>query len=795
MRLTAYKNNQPIGEYKVDLEAEDDSMEVFIGRSEDCHLVIDDPQISREHAVIVHENGKWILNRLTDIGTIIINGQSIQEKALEESEVIDFGGFNIQVSELAPKTLVEAASEPEAVIESPIEESIVPDETMDDLASADEIPQDMSFEEESTDIMEEPQAEESIDNELGDIDEVNEPEVDNLDNEFSDESNDVGDELSLDSEQDNEESVDDFSSDNNSDDTLSGGDAEFDPGEENNEGFGDDDGFGDDSGGFGEETEGGFGGGSDDSGDSTQVFSHFASYEFEIFGEHAPYDRFVVEDNEIFIGRDQEKCKIVLDDHEVSTVHAKIKKTKINLLLEDLNSTNGTILNGARVNKSELNNGDEFIIGSTTFTVRVKSDMLEEESETLMPVEENQTVEVEQSEQEAYEEQAAQGDFAVEPAGDFSVEGATEEKSILKNPEKRKKLMYGVVGALLLWVLLDDGEEPKKKTEGSKGKGKQEKVAGKDGQAPIKKAPIEKKNLSPEDLQMVSSAYDLAYAYASKGDYARAKEQLDIVVKIDKNFRQTPSLLLQVNEGLAELERLEKERQERQRRAEIKAKVKELLEKARKAFKDDTLDLSEQYINQIVELDPENIEVQDLRLQIDDLKEKRAEEERIEREKKERRQRMEDALVPGKTFYLQEQWHKATLKLQEFLSQKGLDDDLIKSATKMLQESKEKLRSQIDPLLGKARALKEGQDMKGAYETYKEILDIDPTNEEALIEMNKITEDLELRAKKVYREAIISESLSLFDEAKEKFQEVQQISPSDSEYYKKATEKLKEYLD
>jgi hypothetical protein len=35
----------------------------------------------------------------------------------------------------------------------------------------------------------------------------------------------------------------------------------------------------------------------------------------------------------------------------------------------------------------------------------------------------------------------------------------------------------------------------------------------------------------------------------------------------------------------------------------------------------------------------------------------------------------------------------------------------------------------------------------------------------------------------------------LFQDAKEKLQEVQQISPVDSEYYKKASEKLKDYMD
>ena len=61
--------------------------------------------------------------------------------------------------------------------------------------------------------------------------------------------------------------------------------------------------------------------------------------------------------------------------------------------------------------------------------------------------------------------------------------------------------------------------------------------------------------------------------------------------------------------------------------------------------------------------------------------------------------------------------------------------------------------------------------------------------------MNAIREKLTIRSRKIYREALISESLSLFNDAKEKFQEVQQIAPSDSDYYKKATAKLKDYLD
>jgi len=71
----------------------------------------------------------------------------------------------------------------------------------------------------------------------------------------------------------------------------------------------------------------------------------------------------------------------------------------------------------------------------------------------------------------------------------------------------------------------------------------------------------------------------------------------------------------------------------------------------------------------------------------------------------------------------------------------------------------------------------------------------DPANEEALNEREAIFESLEKRSKRVYREGLIKEDLSDFPNAKEKFQEVQQISPINSEYYIKATDKLKDYLE
>jgi tetratricopeptide (TPR) repeat protein len=175
-------------------------------------------------------------------------------------------------------------------------------------------------------------------------------------------------------------------------------------------------------------------------------------------------------------------------------------------------------------------------------------------------------------------------------------------------------------------------------------------------------------------------------------------------------------------------------------------------------------------------------------------KEKQKKELEIATKKKDREEKVEK-LKPGKTLFLQKEWFKASAKLDEFLRVKDMDEDLTKEASEMLKSSREEISSSVLPLQGKAKSLMEGQDLKGAYEIYQQILKIEPSNAEALNAIGEIREQLNTKARKIYREAIIAESLSLFQEAKDKFQEVQQVSPVDSDYYKKASDKLKDYLD
>lgn len=741
----------------------------FVGRSATCHVVLDDKQVSREHAKIVFENNIWTLKKTSDFNILTVNGNNCESNVLKTGDIISIGPYTLS---LVIPVIENASLGP---TEDDMEISGIPD---NDLSGV-----DLGFgDEEATELMTESDLEAEladmpVEDDFGDLEDDAGglgDDVDGFNDDFGD--NELGDALP---EQENEFSDDSFGEGDqaNFSDEFSeenAGNDEF------NDGF--DDGFQDDE----------YAMDSYDEDEKTQVLSSFAKFELEIFGEYAPYDKFNLEKPETFIGRDPEKCDIILNDPEVSGVHAVIKKNAITCTLEDMKSANGTILNGERINAQQLTDEDEFLIGSTSFIIKIQSDFIQQEKDRIMPVEENQIVEVEEIVEvdENFDDPDANfvdgdglgsGQLDTGPKSLFS-------KEALKDPEQRKKLLYIVVGLLAAWVLLE--EEPKEKP-----------VPKKDASAEVKEKPVVgqqgkvEKILTPEEKEYVESQYLLAQQYFSDGKYSETIMELDKIFTIVDNYKKSRQIKALAKEGLEQLSRILEEKRKEKERRERDEKVKSLVAEAKDAVNNNQVPRAESLFKEILKLDPENFEVTQLKLQIEAYVK---EQERIALEKAQKeaeRKRQIQELAPGKNFFLAKDWYKATLKLSDFLKLEGMDEDLVREASDMLQKSKQNLNSVVNPLIGKARSLKEGQDLKGAYQLYLDVLNYHPANEEALNEMDNIRVKLETRSKKIFREAIIAESLSLYEDAKEKFQEVQQISPTDSDYYKKATEKLKDYIE
>ncbi len=783
MKLSVSKRNLP--NQKIDLGKDvlafDYSETVFlIGRSKDCHVVLDDKQISREHVKIIHKNGKWFAEKTTPENKCLLNGEDLEIKTeLENGDTLVIGAYTVAVEnestqiDFTAAETVSAKPQVEETIQTvtSVQSAPAPVEKTPALAKNDDATREIDASELTSEIDASELTKEIDVNEIGetpvtntgadatadleapsDFQSFDEPKQE--ENEFGfEENNESEAEMALAMNAENQ----------TEDDALipvDEGDSAYSL--ENIDSSSDD--------------------------ESTKVMQSFAKVQLELFGETAPYDKFVIDADKTYIGRDPAKCQIVLNDSEVSSVHAVITKNNIMVTLEDLNSSNGTILNGDRINKATLNHNDEFVIGGVTFTVKFRSDFLKEENQTLMAVDEDQTVEVE----EVVEIPAEEGESFDALGGVVSNE--PEEKSIIKriwkDEQKRKKLIIGAVVLVGLWVMLDDGQDNSANQTAKKPK----KAAAKTTDKPI--VTKSGKVLSEDEKRALSARYEIGKNHFNNGRYREALDELNKIAAVDPNFNSNlQSLIAFSKEGIARIERLEKEKQEKIAAEEKKMKIKDLLEKARSYTKDRRVELATETFNEIAKIDPENMEVPKLKMELEDWQKEKARKELEEVSRKKAREDKVEKLKPGKTLFLQKEWFKAIGKLEDFLKLKDMDEDLTKEASDMLKTSREEISSAVAPLQGKAKSLMEGQDLKGAYEVYQQILKVEPSNAEALNMVVEIKDQLAVKARKIYREAIISESLSLFQDAKEKFQEVQQISPVDSDYYKKATDKLKDYLE
>jgi len=78
-------------------------------------------------------------------------------------------------------------------------------------------------------------------------------------------------------------------------------------------------------------------------------------------------DRIKLGEDVLVIGR-QPDCGVVLSDPNVSRHHAELRRAGTQVLVADLGSTNGTMVNGAPATDQPLRDGDTITVGSTAIS-------------------------------------------------------------------------------------------------------------------------------------------------------------------------------------------------------------------------------------------------------------------------------------------------------------------------------------------------------------------------------------------------------------------------------------------
>src|SRR5712692_4043523 len=77
------------------------------------------------------------------------------------------------------------------------------------------------------------------------------------------------------------------------------------------------------------------------------------------------------------VGRTSKSDHAFPDDKLMSGIHFAIECTDKGCRIRDLNSSNGTFLNGKKITEATLQNGDEIVAGRTKFLVRIESEKVQ----------------------------------------------------------------------------------------------------------------------------------------------------------------------------------------------------------------------------------------------------------------------------------------------------------------------------------------------------------------------------------------------------------------------------------
>lgn len=83
-----------------------EGQEIILGRGQDADLVLDDPSISRKHAMIAHEEpGRLVIQDLGSTNGIAVNGYGVRRSLLRPGDLVELGAISLRLDLLTTDEL------------------------------------------------------------------------------------------------------------------------------------------------------------------------------------------------------------------------------------------------------------------------------------------------------------------------------------------------------------------------------------------------------------------------------------------------------------------------------------------------------------------------------------------------------------------------------------------------------------------------------------------------------------------------------------------------------------------
>ncbi|OFZ53859.1 MAG: hypothetical protein A2428_06380 [Bdellovibrionales bacterium RIFOXYC1_FULL_54_43] len=539
----------------------------------------------------------------------------------------------------------------------------------------------------------------------------------------------------------------------------------------------------------------------------------------------ANVEEFELTKDEITIGRGK-NCEIVLNDKKASRKNTLIRKSGMNFVIKDLDSANGTFVNGNKITEQELTGDDKIRIGEIEFLFQASSVEFKAQEKnfiSLQPIEQP----VEQPNDQPAESLAALPEIVLpqltesgakfeQPPSHVSLQApkepppvsdpnlsrfstgpitgivgvgpgrkATLLEKFRAQPKPRQFLIASILFLVLWWAMED--ETPRQNAAKQNPKTRPSAMA-------TEKLPPTYDNLTPEQKKFVETQRNMAWDYFKNSEFDKALYELNKVLELLPGDEKAREIQRYATQEKRKIEALQEEKKKREEEARLKAKIAQLTEEVRERMKKKDYEQAKELFSQVLALDPDSQEIAAWKKELEEYEEQK----RLREQEREIRAQINrqawTTYQEGLVLRKQQKHHSAIALFRRIFEMGATDKKVTAMASRRIAQSRAAIAAKREPIMQEATQLEESGELAKAFQLYEKAAQVDPTHRAAHAGMDRLKGILHDRAKGLYTEAVLAESYSDFAVAKKKFEECLSTAPRDDIYYERAQRKLSHYF-
>ncbi len=483
-----------------------------------------------------------------------------------------------------------------------------------------------------------------------------------------------------------------------------------------------------------------------------------------------------IETFEVTIGRSK-KADIYIDDEKLSRMHAKISRVGIGYRLIDLNSRNGTYVNGVRILEHPLSSFDEIQIGNSKIRFFIHDIVMASEKKAAVIPKTEGSLALDQTRSLQLEEAERRFEETIEiPIG-------------VQPPQKRfsfkfiKPAIIAIFILVALLLVLPGKKESDKKSTSS---------IEKETAPTIVHLPKGYDDLSSDEQRQIEGYYNSAINAASQEEFDVAIEYIRKIHDVLPYYKNSRELLDSYSKRLkekrlAEAQKIAKENE--------KQDLEIYLEDGLEYLKTGNFEQAAEAFNSAIVIDPHN------ETAIKGLKAAEAKVTDINAipnekdEEAEKRKMVKELLEQAAVAFTNKKYNEA-IELAEKIKSiqiKGENVSYLDEINQLVERAKMLQKEEFEPFLIQAKEKYSEGDYNASRDLCEEMIKKDPSYEDAKQCAIKAKKKLNELAREAYRIGYILESMNRIEEAKQYWNRAKNYVRPGDPYYDKILKKIEYY--